>query len=80
MDTVELNRKFSNSAKKLTTLFNGNEADEELKLMTECFRTLYIAYIGEKEELDSKESKTEEIIQKNKLRADKIEEQLKTLK
>jgi len=80
MQFVELNRKFSNSAKKLTTLYNGNEADEELTTMTECFRTLNKEFMRLRQTLDTRENETKALIKANSALADKIEQEIKTLK
>ena len=80
MDDIEINTKFSESVKKLTNMYSSRAADIELENITVCFRKLYAEYAGEKKMIESKDNKTEELAKKNKLRADEIEEKLKTLK
>ena len=80
MNTIDLNQEFTDAVKKLTTTFDDDELDKELATMTKCFRTLNKEFMRLRQTLDARENDTKAIIKANSELADKIEQEIKTLK
>lgn len=80
MNTIGLNREFADARMKLTSTYGGSELDKELDTMTKCFRMLNKEYLRLKKTLDAKENDTKALIKANTALADRIEQELKTLK
>lgn len=80
MDTIALNRNFTDAVKKLTSTFENPELDQGLATMTKCFRTLNNEFMRLCQTLDARENETKALIKANSALADKIEQDIKTLK
>jgi len=80
MNTVDLNQDFTDAVKKLTTTFDDSELDKELAIMTKCFRTLNKEFMRLRQTLAARENDTKALIKANSALADKIEQEIKTLK
>ena len=80
MNMIGLNREFADARMKLTSTYEGSELDKELDTMTKCFRMLNTEYLRLKKTLDAKENDTKALIKANTALADRIEQELKTLK